>query len=145
MAEDLGDGEVDEVPVVGALGVLEIENEDFVATADSGFIVFEALGGELLKFRHEDEQTAETDFVPAAHKQFGDFAQGEVFCHALDDFARLGHFESEELVALAIFTGAGLEETHEYLSLRLILLRLHIVNDFSGCRILGHWTLKIED
>ena len=138
MAEDLGDGEVDEVPVVGALGVLEIEGEDFIATADGGVIVFEALGGELLKFRHEDEQSAETDFVPAAHKEFGDFAQREVFCHALDDFARLGYFESEELVALTIFAGTGLEETHKHLSLRLILLRLHIGNDFSGCGILGH-------
>ena len=143
MAEDLGDREVDEVPVVGALGVLEIEGEDFVATADGGFIVFEALGGELLKFRHEDEQSAETDFVPAAHKQFGDFAQGEVFCHALDDLARLGHLESEELVALAIFAGTGLEETHKHLSLRLVLLRLHIGNDFSGCRILSH-TMNFE-
>ena len=122
---------------------MEIEGEDFVATADGGFIIFEAFGGKLLKLRHEDEQSTETDFVPAAHEQFGDFAQREVFCHTLDDLARLGHFESEELVALAIFAGAGLEETHEHLSLRLILLRLHIGYDFLGCGHLSH-TMNFE-
>ena len=141
MTEDLGGGEVDEVPVVGALGVLEIKGEDFIATADGNLIVTEAFGGQFLKLRHEDEQSAETDFVPAAHKQFGDFAQGEVFPDSLDHFSRLGHFQPKKLITLTVLAGPRLEESHEYLSLGIVLLRLHISDYFLSCRHL----LKIEN
>ena len=129
MSEDLVDGEVDEIPVVCLFGVLEIHGEDFIATADGSLIAFEAFGSLFLKLRHEDEQPAETDFVPAAHEQFGDFAQWEVLRHTLDDLSRLGHFQSEELIALAILSWPRLEETHEHLPLLLILQRLHVFDN----------------
>ena len=44
------DGEIDEVPVVRLLGILQIERENLVTSLDGLVVVFESFGSELLEF-----------------------------------------------------------------------------------------------
>ena len=53
MAKDLVDGEVDEIPVVGLLGILEIERENLVTSTDGLSVIFKALCCQFLELRHE--------------------------------------------------------------------------------------------
>ena len=71
--------------------------------------------------------------MPGALQQLRDFTQGEVFGNGPHHLARLRHLQTEELIALTILTWSCLEEPHEDLSLRIILLRLHISDDFLCC------------
>ena len=56
MAKDFMNREVDEVPVVRLLGVLQIEREDFVAGADSLVVILEDEKADLMDMlkKHED-------------------------------------------------------------------------------------------
>ena len=63
--------------------------------------------------------------MPMAHQQHGDFTQREVLWNGTYHFARLWHLQTEELIALTILARFCLKETHENLSLLVILLRLH--------------------
>ena len=125
--------QVYQVPVVGPLGILQIEAQYLVATADGGGIVLQPLDGQLLKLCHHDEQAAEPHLVPAAHEQLRYLAERCVLC-GLYHFSRQRHLESQELVALAIFARPCLEEPHQVEPLLLIAQRHHIVDNFSCCR-----------
>ena len=58
-------GEVDQVPVVGLLGILQVHLYYLVALGNGIGVVLHALGGLLLKLRNQDEEAAEAHLVPA--------------------------------------------------------------------------------
>ena len=139
------DGEVDEIPVVGLLGILQIHRQDFIATANGGLIVGQPFRSQPFELRHKNQQSTETNLMPAAHQQRWDFAQREVLGNGTYHLARLWHFQAKKLIALTILTRSCLEEPHEDLSLRIILLRLHKFYNFTCCHhIDGKGTKKLE-
>ena len=131
VAEDFGCGEVDEVPVVGAVGVGEIELGEGVAALHGVGVVDEAFGGCPLELCDQQEESAEAYFVPRAVEEGGDFVGGEVVGVACD-LACLRDAQSEELVAFAVLAFCCLEEAHEDLALLVVALRLHVLDDVGG-------------
>ena len=67
MAEDLVNGEIDEVPVVRLLGILQIHRHNLVALSDGLNIVFQSFGGQSFKLCHKNQKTAKPHFVPTVH------------------------------------------------------------------------------
>ena len=147
MAEYLMDGEVHEVPVVRLLSVMQIKRQDFIAGTDGSLVVFEALRCQPFELRHKNQQAAEPHLMPTIHQKFRHFAQGKVLWNSTYHLARLWHFQSQELIALAILARARLEEPHEYPSLLLILQRLHVSYNLFRRHlfILGTKIQKIPD
>ena len=71
-------------------------------------------------FLHKQQETAESYFVPRRTQKFFNLPQS----HGAIRFPRHGanrrHSYAEKLVALAIFSLAGFEKTHQYAALRLV-------------------------
>ena len=145
LAKDLMDGEIDQIPIVGLLGIAQIHRQDLIATTNSRLIVYQPFRGQPFELRHEYQQSAEPDLMPTVHQQLRDLAQREVFRDGTHHLARLGHFQSEERIALTILARSGLEEPHEDLALLVVLQRLHIHYYIPCCHHFdGKDTKKIE-
>ena len=70
VAKDLMDGEVDKIPVVRLLGILQIECEDFVTAFDGSLIMLQFLRRQSFELRHKNQQPTKSHLVPAVHQQF---------------------------------------------------------------------------
>src|SRR5262245_56831330 len=101
-AHDIWRRAIDEIPVVDALRVLEIEAEDLLA-----------LGGCAACVRVADENDRQQPrLVPRLAEQRFDVAERQSTKLARD-LSRFRHADAEELVAGAVLTRCGLEESLE--------------------------------
>ena len=123
-------GEVDEVPIIRLLSIQQIKRENFVAGADGLLVILQSFGGQLFEFRYKNQQATQAHLVPTVLQQFWYFAQRKVLWDSTYNLACLWYLQAEELITLTILTWSRFEEPHEYLSLLVILQRLHISYDF---------------
>ena len=73
MPQNLIYRQVHKVPVIGLLGILQVERHDFISLLDGLLVMFQSFRGQSLKLVDKDQETAETDFVLAGHQQFRNF------------------------------------------------------------------------
>ena len=111
--ENLVTGEIHQVPVVHVLEVRQVEAD--VQLLQSPV----ALGG--LEKLHQREQSSESQLVVFGCNADLQLIERDGFPTLFDDFAHHRHLDAEELIALAILTLAGLEETAQVLSLLGVL------------------------
>ncbi len=97
--------EVDEVPVVDAVGVGEVE-------VDAGALAVRGLAFVVEDF-DEGEEGGEAEFVVVAPDAFFEVGEINFSPGRFDDFAGRGDLDSQELIAFAVLAGAGLEEAGE--------------------------------
>ena len=127
-SDNLYDREVDEVPVVGILSLLDVERDNLIAFPNSGRSIdktFLALSEEHVD---EDEEAAETNLVPGAMNESGHLVAGDTRGVA-NYLVNLRVLDAEELIAVAILPFGSLEEAHELTTLSLIAQREHVVNN----------------
>ena len=132
VADNFGRGDIDQIPVVGTLGVAQVQRQDFVAPRDGGILLDAARAALLLELRHQQQQAAQPHFMPGRVQERDNFVQRRafrLFCHR----PRLPHLDAQKLVAMAVLPRRGLEKTHQHLPLRLVLQRAQMRNDFP-CR-----------
>ena len=98
--KDVLRGSVHQVPVVDRKQIAQVERINLPLHRR----------GRPLKPRHEDEQCDLTVFVDPGAQQAFDLSDGQVRISARQA-AQCGNANPHELVALAVFTGAGFEET----------------------------------
>ena len=55
VTKNLMDGEIDEIPVVGLLGVLQIKREDFITAFDGSLIILQFLRRQSFELRHKNQ------------------------------------------------------------------------------------------
>ena len=101
-------------------GVVQIHGDNLVALPDGIGIVLQSSGCQLLKLRHEHQETAEPHFMPTVQQQRGHLAQWEVSTGGTHYLARLRHLQSQKLITVTVLTGCCLEEPHEYCALLVI-------------------------
>ena len=128
-AEERVAGEVDEVPVVDAVGVIQIEFDALL------------LDRRLLRVPedlHEGEEGGEAQLVVLAGDAFFEVLETRLPPAVFDNGARHGDLDSQELVALAVLARAGLEEAREPRHLGRVRVREHLrqqgVHSFSSAR-----------
>jgi len=127
-AEERVAGEVDEVPVVDAVGVIQIEFDALLLLDRRLLRVPEDL--------HEGEQGGEAQLVVLAGDAFFEVVETRLPPAFADDRARHGNLDSQELVALAVLAGAGLEEAREPRHLGGVRVREHLCpEDVHQCSI----------
>ena len=120
-----------QVPVVGLLGIFQIEHQDFVPFPDSLRIIDEPFRCLSLEMPDEYQQSAEPHFMPRAHQQSGYLAQWCILRYCFHHFSRLWHLHAQELITIAVLPRSRLEKSHQHLPLRLVLKRLHVLDDLS--------------
>jgi hypothetical protein len=117
-ADDLPGRAVDEIPVVDPGRVAEIEAVD--RRPPSG-VRTRVLAG-------EDEERQRPRFVPLGGQQHGQFAKRQIAILPRE-LTKLADPEAEELVALAVFAWAGLEEPLQCRRARRLCERLQATKD----------------
>ena len=119
MSDNLRSRKVHEVPVVGIVGIFEIHLHNGIPSFDGCFVIRFLFCRQFLETLDEQKEAAQTNLVIAIGQQFGNLLERHVL-GVFHDLARLGHFQSQELVALAIFALARLEESHQANALLLV-------------------------
>lgn len=99
VADEMLGTDVDQVPVVDAMGVFQIKVVEFFLVGLIGGVI----AGD------EDEEGGEAEFVFGAVEEVFDFLKGEVG-EFFGELALLGEGEAQEEVAFAVLAGAGFEE-----------------------------------
>ena len=122
VSENLWARHVDEIPVVGPMGMLQVEGGNFFSSGCHFRCVLASACGQCgLHFLDEQEQTAKACLVPGGEQKVMDFGQGDLQSGFLDHHAGLGTFQPDEAVAVAVFPCAGLEKAAEHLALAFVM------------------------
>ena len=111
---------VDKVPVVDERRVRKIEVHAPLLHCNVLFCVLEDL--------NECQQGGEAHFVIFVGDAFFQIVEGGLFPQVFDNTARDGDLDAQELIALAVLAGTGLEEARESSDLRRVAVRQHSVN-----------------
>ena len=118
LAKEFVAGEVYEIPVVNVLCMREVEVYGLLLESRSLFGVGENL--------HQAEQRRQPNFMELRGYALLQIFPGGFLPAFLYNGAGYGHFDSQELISVSVFSFPGFEEAHEPFHLALISLSHHL-------------------
>ena len=136
--EDFRARHIHEVPIVRAFEMCQIEVGDGFAPFGKCRAGQAARGRGGFHLLHEEQQAAESHFVPRRGEEFLYFRQRRFEACHVHHAPRLRAFDAEELVAVAIFSFLRLEKFHQHLPLLFVGKEHQSLRDVGGVVGIGH-------